>query len=95
MTEIEAKKFNAKRAKWLCDKHGCSEKKAKQHFDQIVHRAWNPHPSKEFIEWWETQIEFQRDHIDAIRARNCKLFTERFKEAVQFGAASLPTDYPA
>ncbi len=94
MTEAEAKKFNAKRIMWLCEKHGCNDKKRKIHFDQMVHRAWNPHPSKEFVIWWKTQIEFQRDHVAAVAARNCKVFTERFKETVRFGAATLPTDYP-
>ncbi len=95
MTEEQAKKFNANRITHLCEKHGCSDKKRKLHFDQMVHRAWNPHPSLEFVEWWHTQLEFQRDHVDPVRARNCKAFTERFKEAVGFGGAMFPTDYPA
>ncbi len=95
MTEVEAKKFNAQRAKWLCERHGCSDKKAKIHFDQIVHRAWNPHPSQEFKDWWQTQPEFRENGVDYIRARNCKVFCDRYKEAVEIGAANFPTDYPA
>lgn len=94
MMETEAKKFNARRAQWLCERAGCSEKLAKIHFDQIVHRAWNPHPSQEFIDWWKTQMEYRRDGIDEVRARNCKCFTDRFKEAVEIGVASMPIDYP-
>lgn len=94
MIELEAKKFNAVRAKFLCERAGCSEKLAKLHFDQIVHRAWNPHPSQEFIDWWQTQPEFRVDGVDAVRARNCKTFTDRFKEAVEIGLANLPIDYP-
>jgi hypothetical protein len=94
MTEIEAKKFNAQRAKWLCERNGCTEKKAKIHFDQIVHRAWNPHPSHEFVSWWQTQPEFRENGVDAVRARNCKVFTERYKADVEVGLANFPTDYP-
>ncbi len=94
MTEVEAKKFNAHRAKWLCERNGCTEKKAKVHFDQIVHRAWNPHPSQEFTAWWHTQPEFRQNGVDSIRARNCKLFIDRYKEAVDAGLADIPLDYP-
>lgn len=88
------KAHNIKMAIFLCDKHGCDEKLRKKHFDQIVNRAWNPHPSQEFIQWWQTQPEFRTDGVDATRARNCKVFVDRYKEAIEFGIARLPTDYP-
>jgi hypothetical protein len=94
MTRQEAQEFNAKRAKFLCEKHGCSEKKRKLHFNMIVYEAWNPHPSEEFIDWWRTQPEFLEHDVDAERARNCKVYCDRFKEAVSVGAAELPADYP-
>lgn len=95
MDKEEVKKHNTRRIRFLCKKHGCSEKIQKLHFDQMVNHAWNPHPSQEFVNWWQTQPEFLRDKVDAVRARNCKIFTERFKEAVEFGLANLPVDYPA
>lgn len=88
------KKHNIKFAKFLCEKNGCNEKKTKIHYEQIVHRAWNPHPSPEFVSWWITQPECQQDGIDAVRARNCKIFADRYKEAVELGLANFPTDYP-
>lgn len=90
MTDIEAKKFNAEVSERLCDEAGCNEKRRKIHFDQIVHRAWNPHPSKEFVKWWHNQPEFRIDGVDAVRARNCKVFCDRFKEARKFGIEALP-----
>lgn len=94
MTETEAKKFNAEVADRLCTEAGCGEKKRKIHFDQLVHRAWNPHPSEAFVKWWHTQPEFRIDGVDAVRARNCKVFCDRFKEARQFGIESLPVSAP-
>jgi hypothetical protein len=77
-------------ARFLCKKHGCNDKLAKLHLKQIVEEGWNPHPSQEFIAWWQTQTEFKKHGIDAVRARNCKDFIDRYKEAVQFGLATLP-----
>jgi hypothetical protein len=94
MDRESAKEHNIKMAKFLCEKHGCSEKLTKIHRDQIVYRAWNPHPSGEFISWWNTQPEFLEVGIDAVRARNCKVYVERYKEAIEVGLASLPIDYP-
>ena len=77
-------------AKCLCQKHGCSQELTKLHFDQLVNRAWNPHPSQEFVAWWHTQPEFREHGINAVHARNTTFFAQRFKEAVQFGLATLP-----
>lgn len=79
---------------FLCKKNGCDEKTAKRHLVMMVEEAWNPHPSPEFIEWWQTQPQFREDGLDAIRARNCKVFTDAYKAAVEIGIASLPIDYP-
>jgi hypothetical protein len=94
MTDDSVKKHNIKMVNFLCDKHGCSDKLRKIHYEQMVHRAWNPHPSAEFCEWWHRQPECQNDGVDARRARNCKVFVDRYKEAVEFGNAELPVDYP-
>jgi hypothetical protein len=93
MTNEQVKKHNIKMIEFLCNKHGCSDKRKKIHYEQMVLRAWNPHPSQEFTDWWQTQPECG-DGVDAVRARNCKVFTDRYKEAVEFGVATLPTDYP-
>lgn len=94
MTNEAVKKHNIKMITFLCKKHGCSDKLKKIHYEQMVIRAWNPHPSDEFLAWWQTQLEFRVDGVDAVRARNCKVFTNRYKEAVEMGLASLPVDYP-
>ena len=94
MDKAGVKAHNVKMATFLCDKAGCDREARKKHFDQIVHRAWNPHPSSEFCEWWYRQPECQLDGVDATRARNCKIFVDRYKEAVEFGNAELPVDYP-
>ncbi len=95
MDRETVKEHNIKMAKFLCDRHGCDEKKRKIHFEQIVRKAWNPHPSQEFIQWWQTQPESRIDGVQATPARNCKVFVNRYKEAVEIGIANLPTDYPA
>jgi hypothetical protein len=94
MDKREVKEHNTMFARFLCKKNGCDEKLAKLHLKQIVEEAWNPHPSQEFTDWWHTQLEFRVDGVDAVRARNCKVFTQRYKDDVEFGLASLPTDYP-
>jgi hypothetical protein len=94
MVKPSVKEHNIRMAKFLCDKHGCTDKIRQIHYDQMVHRAWNPHPSPEFVAWWQTQPGFRIDGIDAVRARNCKVFVDQYKEAVQLGLATLPIDYP-
>jgi hypothetical protein len=84
---------NIRMAMFLCDKHGCDEKLRKKHFEQMVRHAWNPHPSSEFCEWWHRQPECA-EGVDAERARNCKVYVNRYKEAVEFGNAAMPVDYP-
>jgi len=93
MTELEARKHNATMITRLCEKHGCSDKKKKIHFDQMVHRAWNPHPSQEFENWWHTHPDFRLHGIDVVRARNCKCYCDEYKEAVETGIAQFPIDY--
>ncbi len=95
MDRETVKEHNIKMAKFLCDRNGCDEKKRKIHFEQIVRKAWNPHPSQEFIQWWHTQPESRIDNVQPTPARNCKVFVNRYKEAVEIGIANLPTDYPA
>lgn len=95
MVRQSVKEHNIKLAKFLCDKHGCNDKIRQIHYDQIVHRAWNPHPSPEFVQWWQTRPEFRNDGVDAVRARNCKCYVDEYKEAVELGLAALPIDYPA
>ena len=73
--------------KKLCEEHGCSDKIKAIHFEQMVHRAWNPHPSEAFVRWWSTQPEFRNDGVNAVRARNCKVYYDRFKEDRQYGIA--------
>lgn len=80
-------------ATFLCNKNGCNEKVAKVHFDQIVNHGWNPHPSKEFSDWWRNHPHYQ-DEIDVVRARNCKCYVDEYRDAVSIGLAKLPTDYP-
>lgn len=87
MTELEAKRFNAERITELCEEYGCSDKKKKIHYDQMVHRSWNPHPSKAFIDWWHKHNDFKEHGIDAVRARNCKRYCDEFKEAREYGIA--------
>jgi hypothetical protein len=94
MDRQQVKEHNARRAAFLCKRHGCDEKLTQIHHDMIVNRAWNPHPSKEFVEWWQTQPDFIDQGIDAVRARNCKVYVDAYKDAVEVGLASLPTDYP-
>ena len=95
MTREQVTKHNARVATALCKQHECNDRQRKLHFEMIVHRAWNPHPSAEFVEWWHSQPEFRDRGVDAVRARNCKIFCDRFKEAVEIGAASMPMDHPA
>lgn len=94
MDRVQVKEHNTKFDRFLCKKNGCNEKLSKLHLKQMVEEAWNPHPSPEFRDWWQTQPECQMDGVDAIRARSCKVFVDRYKEAVEIGAAELPTDYP-
>jgi hypothetical protein len=94
MDRRTAKEHNTMFARFLCKKNGCDEKLAKLHLKQMVEEAWNPHPSPEFVAWWQTQPGFRTDSIDAVRARNCKVFVDQYKEAVQLGLATLPIDYP-
>jgi hypothetical protein len=94
MTKEEVKKHNIRMIEFLCARHGCSDKLKKIHYNQMVHRAWNPHPSPEFVEWWQTRPEFRFDGVDAVRARNCKCYVDQYKEAVELGLATLPIDYP-
>ncbi len=95
MDRAEAKEHNTKMARFLCKRHGCDEKVSKLHLKQMVEEAWNPHPSQEFKEWWLTQPEFRIDGVEVLPVRNCKVFVDRYKEAVEVGLANLPTDYPA
>jgi hypothetical protein len=94
MTREQIIKHNSKTIKALCAEHGCSDKLRKIHYDQMVHRAWNPHPSQEFVEWWKTQPEYG-DGVGAVKARNCRVFCDRYKQAVADGVASFPIDHPA
>ena len=83
MTKLEAREHNKRVAAKLCQEHGCEGED--EHFDMIVNRAWNPHPSAEFVAWWKTQPEYTQDGVGAILARNCKVFCDRFKEARKYG----------
>jgi len=90
----KVKAHNIKMAKVLCDRNGCNDKLRQIHFDQLVHRAWNPHPSPEFIQWWKTHPDFRHHDVNVVTARNCKSYCDEYKEAVQVGLAELPVDYP-
>jgi hypothetical protein len=94
MDKWQAREHNTRRARFLCQKHGCSKKQAEEHLDMIVNRAWNPHPSQEFINWWHTHPHYTENKIDAVRARNCKCYVDEYKAAVEVGLAELPVDYP-
>jgi hypothetical protein len=85
MNNESTKEHNERISGELCDAHGCNDKLRKLHFKQIVHQAWNPHPSPAFIQWWQTQPDYQNG-IDAVHARNCKCYCDQFKEARQIGA---------
>jgi hypothetical protein len=67
-----------KLAKELCDQHKCNEKVRKLHFDQIVNKAWKPHPPAAFVEWWKKHPE---NSIGAIRAFNCTYYVEQFNNS--------------
>src|SRR5205823_12840261 len=85
--KIKAREHNITRAKTLCDEHGCSEKQRKNHFDMMVNRAWNPHPSQDFVKWWHKHQDYILHGIDAVRARNCKVYCQEFLESRQYGAS--------
>jgi hypothetical protein len=85
---------NIRVIKALCQRHSCSEKIRKIHYDQAVYRGWDPHPSQEFVNWWHTHSDFKEHGIDAVRARNCKSYCDEYKEAVSMGLAELPIDFP-
>jgi hypothetical protein len=93
MTKEQAMAYNAKMINKLCRDHGCNEKVRKIHWEQMVLRAWNPHPSAEFVAWWQTQVECRESHVSAVKARNCKKYCDRYKEAVEHGMAEYPVDY--
>ena len=94
MNTQKARAHNIKYAKFLCDKNRCTEKLRAIHFDQLVNRGHNPHPSPEFVEWWKKHPHFIHEGIDAVRARNRKCYCDQYKDAVQVGLAELPVDYP-
>lgn len=74
----------------LCDKAGCNENVRKTHFQQYVHRRWNPHPSEAFVKWWSKHRDF-REGVGVVTARNCHRYYDEFLEAKKFGIENEPT----
>ena len=80
----------------LCDFHECNEKKRKIHFRQYVHKRWNPHPPRRFVQWWEkdggaifTEQKTGRRWagVETRVAFNCEAVREAYREAKQVGLA--------
>lgn len=79
----------------LCERAGCSEKIRKVHFQQYVHRRWNPHPPQKFLDWWNRDgavFTENKSHrawygVKPVVAYNCEAVREAYREARQLGLA--------
>lgn len=72
----------------LCARHNCSEKRAKIHLAQFVNRYWHPHPSDEFLEWFELLEDYRLFRVNPRVAWNCQKYRDEFWEAKKYGIAA-------
>jgi len=82
----------AQQIQTLCRFHECNDKIAEIHHDQYVHRNWNPHPPKRFLDWVFTHPDYV-EMLDygttgrevAVKMFNCQSYRDQYVEAKQVG----------
>lgn len=75
-----------------CKHYGCNEKIARLHFQQFVHKGWNPHPSKKFWDWIDKHPDYHAMRLTETPEREAKVklwnaerWNAQYREAKEFG----------